>query len=118
VIPCRGCAGRPHRTRARKAGKQSAPQWLAPDAAVAHSRRGIGIWDWACNDAGTGPEVVLACCGDVPTVEMLAAVTLLRRHIAREAADLVLLDDHFATIVTASGWPTRSTRATARQAPA
>jgi xylulose-5-phosphate/fructose-6-phosphate phosphoketolase len=63
------------------AGKQSAPQWLGPEAAVAHARRGIGIWGWASSDAGEEPDVVLACCGDVPTVETLAAVTLLRRHL-------------------------------------
>ena len=57
------------------AGKQPAPQWLDLDAAVAHVERGIGIWDWASSDAGARPDVVLACCGDVPTVEMLAAVT-------------------------------------------
>ncbi len=60
------------------AGKQPAPQWLAPDAAVAHVERGIGIWDWASSDEGAVPDVVLACCGDVPTIEVLAAVTLLR----------------------------------------
>ena len=60
------------------AGKQSAPQWLGPDAALAHVQRGIGVWDWASNDAGELPDVVLACCGDVPTVETLAAVMLLR----------------------------------------
>ncbi|TQM36881.1 phosphoketolase family protein [Pseudonocardia cypriaca] len=63
------------------AGKQAAPQWLAPDAAVAHARRGIGIWDWASSDAGEQPDVVLACCGDVPTLETLAAVSLLREHL-------------------------------------
>jgi xylulose-5-phosphate/fructose-6-phosphate phosphoketolase len=65
------------------AGKQEAPQWLDPDAAVAHARRGIGIWDWASSDAGEQPDVVLACCGDVPTLETLAAVTLLREHLPR-----------------------------------
>jgi xylulose-5-phosphate/fructose-6-phosphate phosphoketolase len=63
------------------AGKQPAPQWLAPDAALAHASRGIGLWEWASNDAGTVPDVVLACCGDVPTLETLAAVSLLRRHL-------------------------------------
>ena len=63
------------------AGKQPQPQWLAPDAALAHCQRGIGIWDWASSDAGTDPELVLACCGDVPTIETLAAVTLLRDHL-------------------------------------
>jgi xylulose-5-phosphate/fructose-6-phosphate phosphoketolase len=63
------------------AGKQPEMQWLDHDAALAHVERGIGIWDWASNDAGTEPDVVLACCGDVPTVETLAAVMLLRRHL-------------------------------------
>ncbi len=63
------------------AGKQPAAQWLDPDAAAAHVERGIGIWDWAGTDAGTEPDVVLACCGDVPTLETLAAVTLLRTHL-------------------------------------
>ncbi|HZS22957.1 MAG TPA: phosphoketolase family protein, partial [Pseudonocardiaceae bacterium] len=58
------------------AGKQPELQWLDIDAAVAHCQRGIGIWDWASNDGGTEPDVVLACCGDVPTVETLAAATL------------------------------------------
>ncbi|MFC4950744.1 phosphoketolase [Pseudonocardia sp. GCM10023141] len=63
------------------AGKQPEYQWLDLDSAIAHVQRGIGIWDWASSDAGTEPDVVLACCGDVPTVETLAAVTLLRRHL-------------------------------------
>jgi xylulose-5-phosphate/fructose-6-phosphate phosphoketolase len=63
------------------AGKQSAPQWLSMDAAVRHCAAGIGIWDWASNDQGTEPDVVMACCGDVPTLETLAAVDLLRRHL-------------------------------------
>jgi xylulose-5-phosphate/fructose-6-phosphate phosphoketolase len=63
------------------AGKQPEHQWLDPDAAAAHVERGIGIWDWASSDAGSEPDVVLACCGDVPTVETLAAVMLLREHL-------------------------------------
>jgi xylulose-5-phosphate/fructose-6-phosphate phosphoketolase len=62
------------------AGKQPAPVWLDAEAAVAHCARGIGIWDWASNDAGD-PDVVLACAGDVPTLETLAATDLLRRHL-------------------------------------
>ncbi|MDT5037072.1 MAG: xylulose-5-phosphate/fructose-6-phosphate phosphoketolase [Micromonosporaceae bacterium] len=61
------------------AGKQPAPQWLAMDEASAHCARGIGIWDWAGNDDGD-PDVVLACAGDVPTLETLAATALLREH--------------------------------------
>ncbi|HTK65415.1 MAG TPA: phosphoketolase family protein [Pseudonocardia sp.] len=63
------------------AGKAPAPQWLGPEAATAHVARGIGVWDWASNDGGTDPDVVLACCGDVPTIETLAAAGLLRRHL-------------------------------------
>jgi xylulose-5-phosphate/fructose-6-phosphate phosphoketolase len=60
------------------AGKQPAPQWLDIDSAVRHSEAGIGIWQWASNDAGGEPDVVMACSGDVPTMETLAAVDLLR----------------------------------------
>jgi xylulose-5-phosphate/fructose-6-phosphate phosphoketolase len=65
------------------AGKQSAPQWLDMDAAIKHCTAGIGIWPWASNDAGGEPDVVMACCGDVPTLETLAAVELLRTHFPR-----------------------------------
>jgi xylulose-5-phosphate/fructose-6-phosphate phosphoketolase len=63
------------------AGKQPAPQWLTMDEAVKHCTAGIGIWDWASNDQGSEPDVVMACCGDVPTLETLAAVQLMRRHL-------------------------------------
>jgi xylulose-5-phosphate/fructose-6-phosphate phosphoketolase len=63
------------------AGKQMAPQWLSMDEAIAHVDRGIGIWTWASNDDGTEPDVVIACCGDVPTLEALAAVKLIRQHL-------------------------------------
>jgi len=63
------------------AGKQPALNYLAMEEAVAHCTRGIGIWDWACNDDGGEPDAVLACAGDVPTLETLAAVDLLRRHL-------------------------------------
>ena len=62
------------------AGKQPAPTWLDMDAAVRHCTAGLGIWEWASNDDGT-PDVVMACAGDVPTLETLAAVSLLREHI-------------------------------------
>ena len=65
------------------AGKQPAPQWLEMDAAIKHCTAGIGIWDWASNDQGSEPDVILACCGDVPTLETLAAVDLLRKHQPR-----------------------------------
>ncbi len=62
------------------AGKQPALQWLDMDAAIKHCTAGIGIWEWASNDQGGEPDVVMACCGDVPTLETLAAVDLLRRN--------------------------------------
>jgi xylulose-5-phosphate/fructose-6-phosphate phosphoketolase len=63
------------------AGKQPAPQWLTMDQAIKHCTKGLGIWDWASNDEGAEPDVVMACCGDVPTLETLAAVELIRRHL-------------------------------------
>jgi xylulose-5-phosphate/fructose-6-phosphate phosphoketolase len=63
------------------AGKHPAPQWLDRDAAVKHCAQGIGIWQWASNDQAGGPDVVMACCGDVPTLETLAAVSILRAHL-------------------------------------
>jgi xylulose-5-phosphate/fructose-6-phosphate phosphoketolase len=63
------------------AGKQPSPSWLAMDQAIAHCERGAGIWDWASSDAGGEPDVVLGCCGDVPTLEALAAVDILRRQL-------------------------------------
>ncbi|OGI64458.1 MAG: phosphoketolase, partial [Candidatus Muproteobacteria bacterium RBG_16_60_9] len=62
------------------AGKQPAPQWLDMDAAVKHCTAGIGVFDWASNDQQEEPDVVLACAGDVPTLEVLAAVDILRQH--------------------------------------
>ena len=62
------------------AGKQPQPQWLTMDQAIKHCTAGLGIWEWASNDRGGEPDVVMACCGDVPTLETLAAVELLRRH--------------------------------------
>jgi xylulose-5-phosphate/fructose-6-phosphate phosphoketolase len=62
------------------AGKQAQPQWLDMDAAVRHCTAGAGIWAWASNDAGE-PDVVMACAGDVPTLEALAAVMLLREYV-------------------------------------
>ena len=61
------------------AGKQPAPQWLTMDAAAIHCTAGIGIWEWASSDQGGEPDVVMACAGDVPTLETLAAVELLRK---------------------------------------
>jgi xylulose-5-phosphate/fructose-6-phosphate phosphoketolase len=63
------------------AGKHPAPQWLSMDAAVKHCSEGIGIWQWASNDQRSEPDVVMACAGDVPTLETLAAVSILRREL-------------------------------------
>jgi len=63
------------------AGKQPQPQYLTMDAAIKHCHAGIGIWTWASSDEGDEPDVVMACCGDVPTLETLAAVSLLREHL-------------------------------------
>ena len=63
------------------AGKHALPQWLTMDAAVVHCTEGIGIWQWASNDQGSEPDVVMACCGDTPTLEILAAVSILREHL-------------------------------------
>jgi xylulose-5-phosphate/fructose-6-phosphate phosphoketolase len=63
------------------AGKQPAIQWLDMDSAIKHCAAGLGIWKWASNDEGSEPDVVMACAGDVPTLETIAAVQLLREHL-------------------------------------
>ncbi|MBC7535233.1 MAG: phosphoketolase family protein [Ferruginibacter sp.] len=63
------------------AGKQPEMQWLDMDAAVKHCTAGLGIWEWASNDEGSEPDVVMACAGDVPTLETIAAVQILREHL-------------------------------------
>jgi xylulose-5-phosphate/fructose-6-phosphate phosphoketolase len=63
------------------AGKQPAHAWLTIDEAVVHATRGAGIWQFASNDAGGEPDVVMGCAGDIPTLETLAAVDLLRQHL-------------------------------------
>ncbi len=63
------------------AGKHALPQWLSMDAAVTHCTEGIGIWQWASNDQSGQPDVVMACCGDTPTLEVLAAVSILRENL-------------------------------------
>jgi xylulose-5-phosphate/fructose-6-phosphate phosphoketolase len=63
------------------AGKHALPQWLTMDEAVVHCTEGIGIWQWASNDQDAEPDVVMACCGDTPTLEILAAVSMLRTHL-------------------------------------
>jgi xylulose-5-phosphate/fructose-6-phosphate phosphoketolase len=63
------------------AGKYQAPQWLSMEAAIAHCTQGIGVWHWAGSGQDAEPDVVMACCGDVPTLETLAAVSILRQHL-------------------------------------
>ena len=63
------------------AAKHAIPQWLNKEAAAIHCREGIGIWSWASNDQGVEPDVVMGCCGDIPTLEVLAAVSILRKHL-------------------------------------
>ncbi|WP_422739047.1 phosphoketolase family protein [Micromonospora sp. WMMD729] len=75
------------------AGKQPAPNWLTMDEAIQHTRRGLGIWEWASTDGDSEPDVVLACCGDVPTLETLAAADLLRRHLPELKVRLVNVVD-------------------------
>ena len=94
------------------AGKQPAPQWLTMDQAVKHCAAGLGIWEWASNDKGGEPDVVMACCGDVPTLETLAAVDLLRRHAPElkiRVVNVVEPDDAPAAgASTRTGCPTRT----------
>ena len=75
------------------AGKQPAPQWLEMDAAIKHCAAGIGIWEWASNDQGGEPDIVLACCGDVPTLETLAAVDIIRRELPQVKVRVVNVVD-------------------------
>ncbi|HEU5474192.1 MAG TPA: phosphoketolase family protein [Actinophytocola sp.] len=81
------------------AGKNEAPNWLPMDEAVLHCTRGAGIWDWASNDDGQ-PDVVLACAGDAPTLEIMAATALLREHLPElrvrvvNVVDLMRLQQH------------------------
>ncbi|MDY3562800.1 phosphoketolase family protein [Gemmata sp. JC673] len=63
------------------AGKQPGPQWLDMTSAVQHCAEGLGVWEWASSAGAAEPDVVLACCGDVPTLEVIAAADLLRRHL-------------------------------------
>ena len=80
--------------------KHPRPQWLTMDEAIKHCTHGIGIWQWASNDQGAEPDAVLACCGDTPTLETLAAVTILRRYLPElkvrvvNVVDLMKLQPH------------------------
>ncbi|MGN1002773.1 MAG: phosphoketolase [Oscillospiraceae bacterium] len=79
--------------------KHPRPQWLTMDQAIKHCTQGIGIWQWASNDAGCEPDIVMACCGDAPTLETLAAVSILRKKIPElrirvvNVVDLMRLQD-------------------------
>ena len=75
------------------AGKHPAPQWLEIESAVLHCTKGIGIWPWASNDQGKEPDLVMACAGDVPTLETLAAVSILREKLPDLAIRLVNVVD-------------------------
>jgi len=77
------------------AGKHPAPQWLTMEEAVEHCTRGIGIWDFASNDQETEPDVVMGCCGDVPTLEILAAVSILREELPELKIRVVNVVDLF-----------------------
>lgn len=82
------------------ASKHPRPQWLTMEQAVKHCTQGIGIWDWASNDQGEEPDIVMACCGDTPTLETLAAVTILRHELPEirirvvNVVDLMKLQPH------------------------
>jgi len=78
------------------AGKHPEPQWLDMDAAIRHCSAGIGIWDWASSDQGGEPDVVMACAGDVPTLETLAAVDFLRHRLPTLKIRVVNVVDLFA----------------------
>ncbi len=75
------------------AGKQPALQWLDIDAARRHCEAGAGVWEWASTDGGRAPDVVIACCGDVPTLEAMAATALLREHLPRVRVRVVNVVD-------------------------
>jgi xylulose-5-phosphate/fructose-6-phosphate phosphoketolase len=88
------CLRSKHYVNVIVAGKQPAPQWLTVDEAILHCTRGAGIWPWASTGGGDGePDVVLACAGDVPTLETLAATDLLRRHLPDLAVRVVNVVD-------------------------
>ena len=75
--------------------KHPRPQWLTMEQAVKHCTQGIGIWEWASNDQGEEPDVVLACCGDTPTLERLAAVTIMREHLPQVKIRFINVVDLF-----------------------
>lgn len=97
------CLASKHYVNVMVAGKHPSPQWLTPKEARNHCQMGVGIWDWASNDRGSEPDVVIACAGDVPTLEALAATSILREKLPKlkvrfvNVVDLMMLctpDDH------------------------
>ncbi len=88
----RHCLDSKHYVNVVVAGKQPSYDWLDADAADAHCARGLGIWDWASHE-GADPDVVIACAGDVPTLEALAAVSILREHLPDLAVRFVNVVD-------------------------
>ncbi|MEO5685525.1 MAG: phosphoketolase family protein [Chitinophagaceae bacterium] len=82
------------------AGKHPAPQWLSMEDAVKHCTLGIGVWQWASNDQGIEPDIIMACCGDVPTLETMAAVSILKEQLPElkirvvNVVDLMKLQPH------------------------
>ncbi|PZP46775.1 MAG: phosphoketolase [Pseudopedobacter saltans] len=94
------CLRSKHYVNVMVAGKHPSPQWLTMDEAVLHCTKGIGIWDWASNDQGVTPDLVMACAGDVPTLETLAAVSILRKNCPElkirvvNVVDLMKLQPH------------------------
>ena len=75
------CLRSRHYVNVVAAGKPAPPQWLTMGPAVVHCTQGIRIWQWASNDQGAEPDVVMACCGGAPTLEALAAVSILRGNL-------------------------------------
>jgi xylulose-5-phosphate/fructose-6-phosphate phosphoketolase len=77
------CLQSRHYCNVMVAGKQQSPQWLSQEEAAQHCKEGLGIWEWASSDVGVEPDIILACAGDVPTIEALAATTILRDKLPR-----------------------------------
>lgn len=89
------CMRSKHYVNVMVASKHPSYQWLNMEQAVKHCKQGIGIWDWASNDKGSEPDVVLACCGDTPTLETLATVSILREYLPELKVRVVNVIDLF-----------------------
>jgi xylulose-5-phosphate/fructose-6-phosphate phosphoketolase len=111
------CLSTRHKVNVVVCGKHPAPQWLTMEEARGHCAAGLGIWDWASNDKGGEPDIIMACAGDVPTLEALAATSIVRKRIPGLKIRFVnvvnlmklvsqslhphgLLDNHFDSIFT------------------